>query len=72
MKAFAKLNQSICILHPLSYLIKNSNFNSLKQFTEKYKLIKIPFSSSLFPDLRKIQNSNINWVICKRTMVMII
>lgn len=55
MKAFAKLNpEYICILHPLSYLIKNSNFNSLKQFTEKYKLIKgTIFPSSLFPDLRK-------------------
>jgi hypothetical protein len=29
----------ICVLHPLSYLIKKANFASLKSFTENYKLI---------------------------------
>jgi hypothetical protein len=30
----------ICILHPLSYLIKETNFNHLKEFKDNYKLIK--------------------------------
>jgi hypothetical protein len=29
----------IAVLHPLSYLIKKSNFNLLKKFTDQYKLI---------------------------------
>ncbi len=29
---------TICVLHPLSYLIKKSNFNLLKNFTKNYKL----------------------------------
>lgn len=39
----------ICVLHPLSYLIKKSNFNSLGAFKENYKLIdSIIVSSSEF------------------------
>ncbi|OQA96058.1 MAG: hypothetical protein BWY23_02210 [Spirochaetes bacterium ADurb.Bin218] len=38
--SYAKLNAEIvCVLHPLSYLIKKSNFNLLKNFTANYKLI---------------------------------
>lgn len=29
----------VCVLHPLSYLIKKANFASLSKFTENYKLI---------------------------------
>ena len=29
----------ICVLHPLSYLIKKSNFNLIKKFANNYKLI---------------------------------
>lgn len=29
----------VCVLHPLSYLIKKSNFGLLKDFAKKYKLI---------------------------------
>ncbi|MCL2567600.1 MAG: hypothetical protein FWE18_05885 [Alphaproteobacteria bacterium] len=29
----------ICVLHPLSYLIKKTNFDSLKDFKQNYKLI---------------------------------
>jgi len=29
----------ICVLHPLSYLIKKANFNSLQNFNKNYKLI---------------------------------
>lgn len=54
LKAYAKLNPNyICVLHPLSYLIKPNNFKSLKNFTNNYKLIKgTLFSSTEFPDLR--------------------
>ncbi len=38
--SYAKLNADIiCVLHPLSYLIKKANFNLLRKFTKKYKLI---------------------------------
>jgi hypothetical protein len=38
--SYAKLSADfICILHPLSYLIKKSNFLLLKNFTKRYKLI---------------------------------
>ena len=53
LMAYAKLNPSyICVLHPLSYLIKPSNFNQLKLLTENYKLIDgVIFPSSMFTDL---------------------
>lgn len=39
----------ICILHPLSYLIKNANFKILKKFFSNYKLIdSIIISSKIF------------------------
>lgn len=55
LKAYAKLNPNyICVLHPLSYLIKESNFKSLKFFKDKYKLKDgIIFSSREFKDLSK-------------------
>jgi len=38
--SFAKLQADIvCVLHPLSYLIKKANFKLLKNFTNQYKLI---------------------------------
>ena len=54
LKAYAKLNPNvICVLHPLAYLIKKTNFNALKSFTEQYKLERgIIFSSKEFPDLK--------------------
>ena len=50
LKAFAKLNADvICVLHPLSYLIKESNFKRLKSFKEKYRLkAGYIFPSSMF------------------------
>lgn len=37
--SYAKLRADfICVLHPLSYLIKPSNFKLLKKFTSKYQL----------------------------------
>lgn len=54
LKAYAKLNPDyICVLHPLAYLIKKSNFKALTSFFEKYELNKgIIFSSCEFPDLK--------------------
>lgn len=47
--SYAKLQADfICILHPLSYLIKEANFKSLKYFTSKYKLIDSLIVSSSF------------------------
>jgi len=38
--SYNKLNSDyICVLHPLSYLIKKANFTLLKPFVENYKLI---------------------------------
>lgn len=36
----------ICVLHPLSYLIKRANFNALKDFTKAYRLIDSTIISS--------------------------
>ena len=53
LNAYVKLNpKAICVLHPLSYLIKKVNFNSLKKLKENYKLIDaIIFSNREFLDL---------------------
>lgn len=52
--SYAKLNpEYICVIHPLSYLIKKANFNSLKGFSEKYILeTGMIYSSHIFPDLK--------------------
>jgi hypothetical protein len=36
----------ICVLHPLSYLIKKTNFNILREFTKNYKLLDCEIVSS--------------------------
>ena len=44
----------ICVLHPLSYLIKPTNFRLLKAFTANYRLIEgLLISSSEFPESAK-------------------
>lgn len=50
LKSFDKLKADvICVLHPLSFLIKETNFNRLKSFKENYKLIEgIIFPSYMF------------------------
>lgn len=50
LKSFHKLNADVvCVLHPLSYLIKEANFKRLRDFKDNYKLIKGEiFSSVLF------------------------
>lgn len=53
--SYAKLNADvICVLHPLSYLIKKSNFNLLKDFTNNYQLIDaVIIDSSTFKETSK-------------------
>jgi len=47
MLSYNKLQADyVCILHPLSYLIKKSNFGLLKNFTKNYKLIENKIISS--------------------------
>ncbi len=50
LKSYHKLNADVvCVLHPLSYLIKETNFNRLRAFKENYKLVRgVLFSSGLF------------------------
>lgn len=50
LRSYNKLKADIvCILHPLSYLIKEANFKRLREFRENYKLTKAEiFSSALF------------------------
>jgi hypothetical protein len=44
----------VCVLHPLSYLIKKANFGSLLSFKSDYKLIEsIIVSSGVFSDASK-------------------
>ncbi|MDR3113479.1 MAG: hypothetical protein LBU09_03805 [Endomicrobium sp.] len=45
----------ICVLHPLSYLIKKANFNALKAFNDNYRLIDgVVISSGEFSRTSKI------------------
>ncbi len=55
LKSYAKLDADyICVLHPLSYLIKESNFKLLKSMTDKYVLSKsIVFDSKEFSETSK-------------------
>lgn len=55
LKAYNKLNaEYVCILHPLAYLIKKQNFNSLGNFKNNYKLVSATiFSSKEFESIKK-------------------
>ncbi len=55
LRSYNKLEADfICVLHPLSYLIKQTNFRHLKEFTANYKLIDgILISSGEFPESAK-------------------
>ena len=55
LRSYNKLEADfICVLHPLSYLIKQTNFKHLKEFTAHYKLIDgILISSGKFPESAK-------------------
>lgn len=56
LKSYDKLNANVvCVLHPLSYLIKKANFNRLGLFKDNYRLRKSTlFPSSVFPGTGKI------------------
>ena len=55
LRMYAELKADyVCVLHPLAYLIKKSNFRNLLQFRENYKLIKATiFSSAEFESIKK-------------------
>ncbi len=55
LRSYNKLEADlICVLHPLSYLIKPTNFRLLKEFTTNYKLIDgLLISSWEFPESAK-------------------
>ena len=55
LRSYNKLEADlICVLHPLSYLIKPTNFRLLKDFTKNYKLIDgLLISSWEFPESAK-------------------
>ena len=55
LRSYNKLKADvICVLHPLSYLIKPTNFRHLKEFTENYRLIDgLLISSREFPESAK-------------------
>ena len=55
LRSYNKLEADvICVLHPLSYLIKPTNFRLLKAFTENYRLIEgLLISSGEFPESAK-------------------
>ena len=55
LRSYNKLEADvICVLHPLSYLIKPTNFRLLKTFTENYRLIEgLLISSGEFPESAK-------------------
>ena len=55
LRSYNKLEADIiCVLHPLSYLIKPTNFRLLKEFTSNYRLIDgLLISSSEFPESAK-------------------
>lgn len=57
----------VCVLHPLSYLIKKANFDSLSKFKNNYKLIDaVVISSGEFQDTSKTTRFPIIIALYKR------
>lgn len=56
LRAYDKLRADrVCVLHPLSYLIKPTNFRALKGFAANYKLINgLLISSTTFKESEKL------------------
>lgn len=53
MRSYYQLKADyVCVLHPLSYLIKETNFNHLKEFKDNYCLLK-----SLVVDSKKFTDA---------------
>ena len=67
--SYNKLNSDyICVLHPLSYLIKKTNFNLLKNFNNNYKLIDSAiFNSQEFSKTSKIMGFPIIIALYKKS-----
>jgi hypothetical protein len=68
MLSYNKLNaEYVCILHPLSYIIKKANFNLIKKFMSRYKIIdSVIFSSSEFKGTSKTTSFPILAAIYKK------
>ncbi len=66
--AYNKLKpEFVAVLHPLSYLIKKTNFNSLKPFLNNYKLLDtLVFSSQEFSEVSKMTGFPIVIAIYKK------
>lgn len=70
LRSYAVLDADfVCVLHPLSYLIKRTNFNALSFFKDNYKLIDdlvissqifTPSSSTYFPIIIALYTKNQN------------
>ena len=59
----------VCVLHPLSYLIKEANFKSLKEFKNNYLLLDaVVFSSAEFSMTSKITAFPIVIALYKRNL----
>ena len=54
LKSYNDINVNyVAVLHPLAFLVKKSNFNSLKEFKDNFKLIdSYVFSSNIFEELK--------------------
>lgn len=60
----------VCVLHPLSYLIKQANFKLLKHFTHHYQLIQGKIiSSAEFPESSKSMQFPIVIALYKRNNI---
>ena len=47
LRSYGKLRADVvCVLHPLSYLIKRANFNAIKPFAQHYRLVSADIVSS--------------------------
>ena len=68
LRSYDKLKADwVCVLHPLSYLLKRTNFNQLGSFSKNYSLkIAKVFSSAEFPDNSKISPFPIVIALYKR------
>lgn len=68
LRSYALLEpEFICVLHPLSYLVKRTNFNALAKFRQNYRLIDdliisseifSPHSNSFFPIIIAMYEKN--------------
>ncbi|CAJ0629637.1 359_t:CDS:2 [Entrophospora sp. SA101] len=52
----------VCVLHPLSYLVKETNFNSLKEFKDNYCLLKSLETNPNFDKFHKLTLNKIKIV----------